>query len=157
MSLVLVDLVKAWHHARVPRFAKIFLIVVGVLVGVLLLAVVLRVAYAYWDLKVQSAAAERVRADREVTFQAELAQYQRVLPIAMPRSEVRKYLVSRNVSFAENRGEITVNLGDEPDVFPCDRWGVYLSLEFGQARPGSDPSPADLLGSISLKRIGHCL
>jgi hypothetical protein len=137
----------------VPRLAKIILIVLGVFS----LVVVVRVAYAYWELKVQSAAAERVRADREGTFQAELAQYQRILPIAMPRSEVRKYLESRNVSFAENRGEITVNLGDEPDVFPCDRWGVYISLEFVQPQPGSDPSPADLLAAISLKRIGHCL
>jgi hypothetical protein len=153
MSLVLVDLVDAWHHARVPRLAKIVLIVLGVL----LLVVALRVAYAYWGLKVQSAAAERVRADREATFQAELAEYQRVLPIAMPRSEVRKYLESRNVLYAENRGEITVDLGDEPDVFPCDRWGVYLSLEFAQPQPESNPSPADLLAAISLKRIGHCL
>jgi hypothetical protein len=70
MSLVLVDLVDAWHHAGVPRLAKIVLIVLGVL----LLVVALRVAYAYWDLKVQSDAAERVRTDREATFQAELAQ-----------------------------------------------------------------------------------
>ena len=138
---------------RVPRLAKIILIALGVLsvVGVL------RVAHAYWNLKVQSAAAERVRADREATFQAELAQYRRVLPIAMPRSEVRKYLESRNVAYAENRGEITVSLGDEPDIFPCDRWGVYVSLEFGRAQPGSDSSPEDLLAAISLKRIGHCL
>ena len=61
------------------------------------------------------------------------------------------------MSFGEKQGEITVDLGNEPDVFPCDRWGVYVTFEFGRARPDGEPSPLDPLKAVSLKRIGHCL
>ncbi|HZW95783.1 MAG TPA: hypothetical protein VFF64_22745 [Candidatus Eremiobacteraceae bacterium] len=138
---------------RVARLVKRILIILGVLLSVVLLYF----AYAYRNLKLQSEAANRVRADREVTFQAELAQYRRVLRVGMPHSEVTKYLESRNVSYNEERGEITVNLGDEPDVFPCNRWAVYVSFEFARAQPEVALSPQDPLTAISLKRIGHCL
>jgi|SRR5579863_6690440 len=135
-----------------------------IVLGAALLAVVAYVAYGYHNLKVQSAAAERVRAERQPMFQAQLLQYQRALRVGMSRSEIVRYLQLRGVPYVEARREIYVYLGDEPDVFPCDRWGVYVSFEFGHAqtkfgRPqtNDEVSAQDPLGAISLKRIGHCL
>src|SRR5579862_1326446 len=128
-----------------------------IVLGALLLAAAAYAAYGYHNLKVQSAAAERVRAERQPMFQAQLLQYQRELRVGMSRSEVIRYLQLRGVSYAEDRREIHVHLGDEPDVFPCNRWGVYVSFEFTQSQPLSGPPPQDLLGAISVKRIGHCL
>jgi hypothetical protein len=128
------------------------------ILGVLLCAILLYFAYIYRDFKLQSAAANRARAKLEVTYQAQLAQYQHDLPIGVPRSEVTKYLESRKIVYRERRRELAVNLGEQPDVFPCDRWAVYVCIsEFSQDQPGSDPSPQDLLTATSMKRIGHCL
>ena len=134
-----------------------------IVLGALLLAVVAYFAYGYHNLKVQSAAAEHVR-EQQPMFQAQLLQYQRTLRVGMSRSEVIRYLQLRGVSYLEDRREIHVYLGDEPDVFPCDRWAVYVSfefgypqIEFGRPQMNDELSPQDPLGAISLKRIGHCL
>jgi len=50
-----------------------------------------------------------------------------------------------------------VHLGDEPDVFPCDRWDVYVSLEFDHAQDKPESTLLDKLTKVSLKRVGHCL
>ena len=68
-----------------------------------LFAVLLDFAYVYRGLKVQSAAANRARAELEVKHQAQLAQYQRALPIGTVRSEVGKYLDSRKVVYGDWR------------------------------------------------------
>jgi len=132
--------------------------------GALLVAVLAYGAYGYHNLKVQSAVAERVRAERQPMFQAQLLQYQRALQVGTARSDVIRYLQLRGVPYVEARREIHVYLGDEPDVFPCDRWDVNVSFEFGypQIEVGSpqmkdEVNPRDPLGTISLKRIGHCL
>jgi hypothetical protein len=101
-----------------------------IVMGVLLFAVLAYVAYGYHNLKVQSAAAQHVRAERHPMFQAQLLQYQRALPVGTARAEVIRYLQLRDVPYAEAR-EMHVCFGDEPDIFPCDRWGVYVSFEFG--------------------------
>lgn len=93
----------------------------------------------------------------EVMWHAFLTQFQNDCPLGTRRSEVKKYLDSKDMAYIDFR-EITVNLGQEPaDGFVCDFWTVYASFEFGLARRGEEPSPLDALTSISLKRIGHCL
>jgi hypothetical protein len=125
---------------------------------VVLFAVLLYCGYVYWNLKVQSAAPDRAPADLEVGYRARLAEYQRALRIGTPRSEVLKYLDSRKVLHSNwRRGEISVELGREPDVFPWDSWSVYLSFEFALAQPDAEPLPLDALTAISVKRIGHYL
>jgi hypothetical protein len=127
------------------------------LLGVLACAFLLYVFLVYRDLKLQTAAANRETAELEANFRAQLVQYQRALPIGTPRSEVLKYLKSQKVDyFTGNRREINVDLGREPDVFPCDYWMVYASLDFGRSQTTDQPAPQDLLAAISLKRIGHC-
>jgi hypothetical protein len=128
-----------------------------VVLCVLLVAPFLYFAHAYWHLKLQSEAAARTSAELEVGYQAQLEQYQRALRLGTPRSEVREYLDTRKVTYDDWQGEMVVKLGREPDVFPCDSWNVYVSFEFGRARPQDEPSPSDPLHAISLKRIGHCL
>ena len=130
---------------------------IAVVLCVLLTPFFLYFAYGYRNLKLQSKAADRTRAELEVAYQAQLGQYQRALRLGAPRSEVRGYLDSRKVVYNDWRGEIVANLGREPDVFPCNYWTVYVSFEFGRAQPQDEPSPSDPLGAISLKRIGHCL
>lgn len=145
----------------IPRFAKVFL----ALIGIALLAVFGYLAYGYRDLKLQSEAAARTRAQLEIKYKAQLIEYQRDLPIGMPRSEVRKYLDSHRIAYSEWRhGEIMATLGDEPDVGVCDSWRVYLSLEFIRQNSlelvpqnQSESSPSDRLARVSLNRIGHCL
>jgi len=108
-------------------------------------------------LKLQSAAADRARAELEGGYQAQLLEYQHALRIGIPKAEVLEYLRNKKVPFSDWRGVLMVNLGREPDVFPCDSWTVYVSLEFGQSQGRSEPSGEDPLEAISLKRIGHCL
>lgn len=137
----------------IPRFAKVLL----ALIGIALLAVFGYLAYGYRNLKLQSEAAARTRAQLETKHQAQLVEYQRDLPIGTPRSEIRKYLDAHRIAYNEWRhGEIVATLGDEPDVGVCDSWRVYLSLEFVPQKE-SETSPLDRLAQISLKRIGKCL
>lgn len=124
--------------------------------GIVLLSLLGYLAYAYHGLKVQSAEAARTRSELEAGYQARLAQYQRDLPIGMRRSQVQAYLDSHGITYADWRGQINVDLGREPDVFPCNYWTVYVAFDFAMARK-DEASADDLLRSISLKRIGHCL
>jgi hypothetical protein len=147
--------------APIPRFAKVFL----ALIGIALLATLGYLAYGYRNLKLQSEAAARTRAQLEVKYQIQLVEYQRELPVGMPRSEVRKYLDAHRIAYNEwPHGEIRAPLGDEPDFGVCDSWRVYLSLEFIPQNSlelvpqnQSWSSPLDRLAGVSLNRIGHCL
>src|SRR5271154_4306423 len=114
----------AWHDRGVVRTVK----KIAVVLCVLLAPVLLYFAYVYWHLKLQSAAVDRTRKELELGYQARLAQYQRELQIGMTRSEVRGYLDSKKVIYNDWQGEMVVNLGREPDVFPCDSWTVYVSF-----------------------------
>lgn len=141
---------------RVARLAKTLLIILGVF----LLVVLLYAASVYRNLKLQSAAADRVAAELEVGYQAQLAEYRCAMRIGTPRSEVREYLNSKRIVYIvynDRDGEIRVNLGREASVLPCDYWTTYLSFEFGHAQSQAEPSSPDALSAISLKRIGHCL
>lgn len=140
--------------APIPRLAKWVLGFLGVLACALLFYVFL----VYVDLRLQTASANHERVELEANFRDQLAKYQSALPIGTSRSEVLKYLKSQKVDyFNGNRREVNLELGREPDVFPCDYWIVYASFEFGQSQTTDQPTPQDLLASISLKRIGHCL
>ena len=139
--------------ARIPPLAKWVLSIVGVSLCLILLYF----ANSYRQLKLQSAAADRARAELEVGYQAQLLEYQQALRIGIPKAEVLEYLRNKKVPFSDWRGVLMVNLGREPDVFPCDSWTVYVSFEFGRSQGRSEPSGEDPLGAISLKRIGHCL
>src|ERR1035438_6474709 len=57
--------------------------------------------------------------------------------LGVPRSEVTKYLESRKIVYRERRRELAVNLGEQPDVFPCDRWAVYVSLNSARISRGT--------------------
>lgn len=147
--------------ARIAASVKIILFALAIVI----FAVVTYSGYEYHKLTLQSAKALRVRAELEPGFQAKLEQYQRELAIGTSRSEVKRYLNSRNISYTESPQQIMVVLGDEPDVFPCDSWRVYASLKFlarGESlefRTGKqvEPNAPDRLASVSLGRIGHCL
>jgi hypothetical protein len=103
-------------------------------------------------------AAARVREQLDVGYQAQVRQYQRALRIGMPRSEVTKYLESGKILHWQTQREIGVNLGDEPgDGMVCDHWTAYVSMEFAHPQDQAEPSPADILADISLRKIGHCL
>lgn len=149
--------------ARIAASVKIILFALAIVI----FAVVAYSGYEYHKLTLQSAKAARVRAELEPGFQAKLEQYQRELAVGTSRSEVKRYLNSRNISYAESPQQIMVVLGDEPDVFPCDSWRVYASLKFLPAARGEslelrtgkqvEPNAPDRLASVSLGRIGHCL
>ena len=125
--------------------------------GIVLLVFLGYLAYGYHTLRVQSAEAARVRTQLESGYETQLASYQQDLPVGMARSSVKAYLNSRKISYNEWGGRISVSLGNEPDVFPCDRWSVYVSLEFDHLQDKTEATPLDKLKSVSLKRLGHCL
>lgn len=122
--------------------------------GLVLCSLLLYVANEYRNLKLQSAAADRVRAGLEVRYQSQVEEYRNALKIGTPRSDVTKYLQSRNIQYGDDRNNLEVNLGREPDVGTCNYWTVYVSFEFTRE---DLPSPDDRLVGISLKKIGHCL
>ena len=122
-----------------------------------MLAFVCYLAYGYHSLKLQSAEAARTREALETEYQSQLARYQQDLPPGTPRAEVRKYLDLRKIQYNESGGAISIFLGDEPDVGTCNYWRVSVALDFPNVTARVEPSPQDVLGSVSLKRLGHCL
>jgi hypothetical protein len=138
----------------VARTTKVILLIVCVLLfGALLFA-----GFTYRKIRQREVAAARVREQLDVGYQAQVRQYQRALRIGMPRSEVTKYLESGKILHWQTQREIGVNLGDEPgDGMVCDHWTAYVSMEFAHPQDQAEPSPADILADISLRKIGHCL
>ena len=98
-------------------------------------------------------------ARREAAHRAALAPYQRDLPVGTSREDVDKYLISKHVKFSGVPGRgpadaasYEVYLDEEPgDGFACDRWYVYILLEFKMALP------FDTLREIRIQEIGHCM
>jgi len=96
---------------------------------------------------------------REAAHRAALAPYQRDLPIGTSRADVDKYLISKHVNFSgvpgrepSDAASYEVDLGEEPgESFVCDRWNVYIRLDFKSALP------YDTLQEIRIEKIGHCL
>jgi hypothetical protein len=91
---------------------------------------------------------------RDFAYQKALSQFQRDLPLGTPKGDVKKYLDSRDVRyFADKRGgsrieAYEVTIGQDPDSVVCERWDVYIALEF---------SSDDVLKQVRIRRTGTCL
>jgi hypothetical protein len=91
------------------------------------------------------------QARRETTYRVAIAPFQRDLRVGVPRSDVEKYLHSRNVQFhAINFGETyLVEIAEEPSwELWCESWRVYIALEFGSSNG---------LRDVRIRKIGTCL
>lgn len=125
--------------------------------GIAVVVILVSAAILYRRYEARRAHMRLAHEAAEVMWHGFLTQFQNDCPLGTQRSEVKKYLDSKDMAYIDFR-EITVNLGQEPaDGFVCDSWTVYVSFEFGLARREVEPSALDALTSISLKRIGHCL
>jgi hypothetical protein len=137
----------------VARTTKVVLSVLAVLVS----AALLFAGYTYRKIKQREASAARARAELDVGYQAEVRRYQHDLRIGIPRSEVTRYLQSKNILYRQTQREIVVDLGREPgDGLVCDYWTAYVSMEFSHPESQTEPFPLDILVNVSLKRVGHC-
>jgi hypothetical protein len=91
---------------------------------------------------------------RDSAYRTVIAQFQRDLPVGTPKSEVKKYLDSRNIQyFADERGgsrieAYEIKIGEDPGGLACEPWDVYVALEF---------SSADVLRQIHIRRSQTCL
>jgi hypothetical protein len=91
---------------------------------------------------------------RDFAYQKALSQFQRDLPLGTPKGDVKKYLDSRDVRyFADKRGgsrieAYEVTIGQDPGSVVCERWDVYIALEF---------SSDDVLKQVRIRRTGTCL
>jgi len=137
----------------VERIAKIVLIIVGA-------AFLLLCFYACWGYRRYEARRRDnagIAAELDATYQAQLSEFQRALPLGTARSDIEKYLTLQKTQFSSGREDV-VKLGDEPgDGFTCDRWGVYVYFKFGRVRRSDEVLPEDPLTEITLQKIGHCL
>ena len=135
------------------RRGKVILLVLLVLVS----GVLLYRGYTYLHLKRQSDAAACVSAELDFDYEAQVRQYQRALRFGMARSEVMKYLESGKIVYWQTQREININLGPEPgDGLVCDSSMAYVSLESSHSGDQAEPTAADILTNVSLKKIGHC-
>ena len=132
--------------------------IIPLLVLLVLVSVLLYGGYIYLHLQRQSEGAARIQAELDVGYQAQVRQYQRVLRIGMPRSEVMEYLESGKIAYRQSQREIAVDLGREPgDGVVCNYWTAYVSLEFSHPEEQAEASAADILTNVSLRKVGHCL
>lgn len=111
----------------------------------------------------------RRRRERDTAYAALLVPYRRDLRVGVTRAEVKKYLESRHIEYGEqccgddsSRGvwSYVVSIGQESaDEWYCDRWLVFVSLEFiGSDRtPEMTPLPTDRFKEVKIRKIGHCL
>jgi len=94
------------------------------------------------------------QARREATYHAAIAPLKSGLPVGMDRAEVKKYLDSHRVDYHAarygGRDEDTyeIKIGEEPGNLVCERWTVYIALEF---------NAADKLREVHIRKIGTCL
>ncbi len=102
--------------------------------------------------------ADRAKARREVTYQRQLQHFQQGLRLGMPRSEVASYLHAQKIPYSEISQNFDVKIGEEPsDSIFCEKWYVYIEMEFISLKGQIDSSPFDNLDSISVRKIGTCL
>jgi hypothetical protein len=91
---------------------------------------------------------------RDSTYRTALDQFQRDLPIGTPGAEVKKHLDSRNSNYSVvkrggNSGEAyEIKIGEDPGNLVCERWDVYVALEFNSA---------DMLRQVHITRSRTCL
>jgi hypothetical protein len=107
---------------------------------------------------------------RETAYCAAIAPFRRDIAIGMTREEITKYLDSRNISYQRvywgskpsDGWSYAVKIGEEPGTIVCERWNVYVPLDFtsvGEAPkfPPEEPLPSDVLAKVYVKKIGTCL
>jgi len=88
------------------------------------------------------------------SYRAAVAQFQRDLPLGMPKEDVRNHLDSHNIQYyAARRGEsrvvaFEIKIGEDPGGFACEPWIVSVALEFNSA---------DVLKQIHITKSGTCL
>jgi len=76
---------------------------------------------------------------QDSTYRTAFDQFQRDLPIGTPRTEVKKYLDSRNIHYyvAKQGGNwveaYEIKICEDPGGLVCERWAVYVALEFNSA------------------------
>jgi hypothetical protein len=128
----------------------------GVIVLLVILGLVLR-----RHIHAKAQARRAAQAQREFEYNNVLSAYQRDLHPGMTRSQVKAYLGSRTISYlpeGTNERQYDIPLGDEPgDGFVCDRWNVYVALNFNTSANVDEPSERDMLQDIKIEKIGHCL
>lgn len=71
----------------------------------------------------------------------------------MSRADVQKYLDSRKVAYNTVRtgreaDTLEIEIGEEPGSIVCERWKVYVALEF---------SSVDRLREVHITKFGTCL
>jgi hypothetical protein len=72
----------------------------------------------------------------------------------MARADVETYLHAKNIAYNAVQlggGEgwtYAIKVGEEPGSLICNRWNVYVALEF---------SSADALNEVHIRKIGKCL
>jgi hypothetical protein len=95
-----------------------------------------------------------MRTRREASYKVAMTPFQRDLHMGMDRTEVNRYLASRNrschsVRYGGSDGDTCqIEIAEEPDGLFCDPWTVYIALEFNSA---------DKLRDIHIRKIGTCL
>ena len=91
---------------------------------------------------------------QEASYHAAMTPFERDLHVGMDRAEVQTYLDSRRIDYHRVRyggndaDTYEIQIGQEPASLICERWTVYVALEF---------SPADKLRDVHLRKIGTCL
>ena len=111
----------------------------------------------------------RQQRDRAAAYAAFLSPYQRDLRVGMTRADVKTYLESHHIEYSEqccgddsSRGvwSYVVRIAEErADEWYCDRWFVYVSLEFigSDREPELKPLPTDRFKKVKIRKVGHCL
>jgi hypothetical protein len=107
---------------------------------------------------------------RETAYHTAIAPFRRDIAIGMTREEIKKYLDSRNLSYQQvywgskpsDAWSYAVKIGEEPSSIVCERWNVYVALDFTSAGrvprlAPEEPLPSDVLAEMYVKKVGTCL
>jgi hypothetical protein len=94
------------------------------------------------------------QARREATYHAAISPFESSLPVGIDRAEVKKYLDSHRVDYhavrygGSDADTYEIKIGEEPGSLACERWTVYIALEF---------DAADKLRKVHIRKVGTCL
>lgn len=83
-----------------------------------------------------------------------MAPFQRDLRLGTARTDVAKYLTSRNIVYngvkygGADGWTYQVKVGEEPGNLVCEPWMVYIAMEF---------DASDRLYDVHLRKVGTCL
>lgn len=109
------------------------------------------------------------QAQRDASYTRVLAIYKHDLPLGITRPQVKAYLDRHGVMYTgmywgqrPDAPAFAVKIGEDPgDGWVCDRWAVYVGLDFNASGVEKfddfDGLPTDKLYEVKLHRIGHCM